>query len=629
MLFRRLWTIAAIVVLAAAVMVAGCSDSDSPTDGGGETDTTPPGIAGVTAVDQNHVDVEFNEAVRRESAENPEYYQILEVAPTLALGSAPGDTIHVGSASLDEDGKTVHLTTFDGMQSAPYELEVFNVRDTAGNVVAGGTMQAFNGNSNPDVTAPTIVDRSPSPGQSNVGTGQAVEVQFSEAMDYASVVGAFSLTYGGGSVPFEVEEQGNARFVFSPLQSLMNSTTYTASIAGTAQDWAGNTVTPTSWNFTTTGTTDNTPPTLVSSSPADGATNVNVSSNIVLTFSEPVQTSNIEVFIAPDPGEGVPTWSNGDRTVTFDPDVDFMDDTQYTLIIIPGGVRDLAGNGNADAISIVFTTGGALESGGFAGVITGPNSADASGPGGATVIAADRNPFADGDDFGIGAASVVAANGSYTVGNLADGTWWPLAALDTNDDGVIDPGLGDAFGLYGLDFGSMTGEPDTVVVSGAIVGGINFPLYDAMAIVGTVNYTGSIYNDCCYQLFIGAFDVNGFNINDPGDPDYGTEALWPFEPMYSITEFEGGLADGSYYIGAYLDGNNNFQLDPGEPMNFYGGATPIAVTVANGSDAFDIDITLSDTPGAVSGSGWSRPEPASGDRSEMFRRVVELFRSAR
>ena len=140
------------------------------------------------------------------------------------------------------------------------------------------------------------------------------------------------------------------------------------SVGAGAMDWAGNGLAsaPVTWNFTTTTAADNTPPTLVSSTPTNGSTNVVVSVNLVLTFSEAIDQNSLQdVFISPDIGDGVPVWSNGGRTVTFDPDTDMMDDTQYTFSIVPGDVRDLAGNGTTEIIQIVWSTGSNFESGGI------------------------------------------------------------------------------------------------------------------------------------------------------------------------------------------------------------------------------------------------------------------------
>ncbi|TAH26658.1 MAG: peptidase S8, partial [Oscillatoriales cyanobacterium] len=81
---------------------------------------------------------------------------------------------------------------------------------------------------------------------------------------------------------------------------LVNGTDYYVEIAaGAIKDLAGNnyagTTGPTTWNFTTVA--DTTPPTAATFTPADNATAVAVTANLVVTLSEAVQkgTGNIVI----------------------------------------------------------------------------------------------------------------------------------------------------------------------------------------------------------------------------------------------------------------------------------------------------------------------------------------------
>lgn len=618
-----------ISALVGALAFAGCGDDGGNPTGGGTTDTTPPGIASVTAVDQFHLDVEFDEAVLRPTAERREHYTIVE--PIVAARAAgPGDTTWVNTAALDDDGKTVHLTTQSQMQAVDYDLSILGVEDTKGNRIDTPASTSFTGSANADITPPEIVFKSPAAGATDVGIGEPVEVRFSEGMNPSSVVDAFSWTGGGGPVLYEVQGYDN-QFVFYPLEPLQNNTTYSVMFDGTAQDWAGNNLTSIVWSYTTTATADFTPPTLTSSSPFDGATNVNVSSNLQLTFSEAVERNSLqEVLITPAVGDGIPVWSNGGRTVTFDPFVDMMPNTQYSLLIPPGGLRDLAGNGNVGAIQVVWSTGPTLESGGFTGTISGPGSADAAGPEGAIVIAAEVNPF-NVEDWGIGGTAVVAANGSYSLQHLPDGEWWPICMLDSNDDGEIDPELGDAVGAFGITFDPFpSGSPDSVLVSGGnVVTGVDFELFDPMAFAGTFNYVGSNYQGCCFEFLVGLFDTTGFDINNLGDPVVGAENnWWPNESSWSVNQLDAPLVAGTYYVGAFLDGNGNGNLDGNDPAGFIGGMTPTPFTVGDGTDVLGLSITVDDPAGPPpTATNWGRRQADPGKKS-LLRRLGEVVKRA-
>jgi hypothetical protein len=220
---------------------------------------------------------------------------------------------------------------------------------------------------------------------------------------------------------------------------------------------------------------------------------------------------------------------------------------------------------------------------------------------------------------------VAAANGNYTVAHLPAGSYFPISVLDSNGDGDINPDNGDAIGAYGADL--QSGDVDSVIVGTSVLSNIDFMLYDPSVVTGSVNYIGSLYNSCCYNVFIGAFDTTGFDLNNLGDPDYGTEAYWPNYTEYRFNGLDGEIADGTYYVGAYLDGNSNSTLDPGEPMAFYGGSTPTPVTIADGTDAFHVDITLDDAPALVAGS-WNVTAPSPTRRQAAMRRIADAIRGA-
>ncbi|MFN5352061.1 MAG: BspA family leucine-rich repeat surface protein, partial [Alphaproteobacteria bacterium] len=118
-------------------------------------------------------------------------------------------------------------------------------------------------------------------------------------------------------------------------------------------------------------TADTTAPTLSSSTPADGATGISPSANIVLTYSENVAigtgTINIRRFSDDAVFEAIPVSDNTRVTasatqITINPTGTLADSTQYYLTLPAGAVTDTSSN-NAPAIAkasspkVVFTTG--------------------------------------------------------------------------------------------------------------------------------------------------------------------------------------------------------------------------------------------------------------------------------
>ncbi len=133
-------------------------------------------------------------------------------------------------------------------------------------------------------------------------------------------------------------------------------------------------------------TIDTANPTIVSYNPAAAVEGVAVSSNLVLTFSEPVKKGKGEIVIAGvsntlriDVGSDAVTIDKDLRIVTIDPQTDLEADELYTVTLPKGMVTDLLGNeymgsaGSSWTFKTVGTSGLALS-----GISPLPGSTDAS-----------------------------------------------------------------------------------------------------------------------------------------------------------------------------------------------------------------------------------------------------------
>lgn len=130
-------------------------------------------------------------------------------------------------------------------------------------------------------------------------------------------------------------------------------------ITVTARDAAGNIATDTL--TVTYNVADTTPPTVASTSPASGATNVSTGTTITVTFSEAMSASSIHAGTFQVSGVSGSVGVNGAIAV-FTPSGALADSTGYTVTVLGGanGVRDAAGNALASNYSWSFTTTGAL-----------------------------------------------------------------------------------------------------------------------------------------------------------------------------------------------------------------------------------------------------------------------------
>lgn len=105
--------------------------------------------------------------------------------------------------------------------------------------------------------------------------------------------------------------------------------------------------------------TDTTPPTVSSVSPANGATGVALSATISATFSEEMEESTVttSTFAISTGGNNINgTISHSGNTYTFTPSTSLTSNTQYTATITTG-VKDSAGNALASNYTWSFTTG--------------------------------------------------------------------------------------------------------------------------------------------------------------------------------------------------------------------------------------------------------------------------------
>lgn len=107
----------------------------------------------------------------------------------------------------------------------------------------------------PDTTAPTVTGNLPATGAMNVASTAIISADFSEPMAAATLTGAgvttFSVTKGGVTVAGAVS-YFDSTATFIPTSALDLGATYTATIASTATDVAGNALAaPFTWSFTT------------------------------------------------------------------------------------------------------------------------------------------------------------------------------------------------------------------------------------------------------------------------------------------------------------------------------------------------------------------------------------------
>jgi hypothetical protein len=222
----------------------------------------------------------------------------------------------------------------------------------------------------PDGVAPTVVATAPPNGATDVPLSAHVTATFDEALASATVNSSTVVLRDPAmqAVAATVTWDPVARVAsLNPAASLQPTTTYTATVLGGpagVTDSVGNPLAAdVSWSFVTEDE-DLSPPTVDAFTPSSGEANVLVGSNVVVTFSEPLDPATVNAAtlqLRTLGGSAVPAavaWHAPTASATLDPTSPLAFFTTYVVTVAggPSGVKDLAGNPLAADATWQFTT---------------------------------------------------------------------------------------------------------------------------------------------------------------------------------------------------------------------------------------------------------------------------------
>jgi hypothetical protein len=207
-------------------------------------------------------------------------------------------------------------------------------------------------------------------------------------------------------------------------------------------------------------------PNVVSTSPANDAVNVPVSTTVVsLTFDTAVDTTTFMVSQDGGPSGGFLTNLDSLKALTFSAD----HKTVFLSVALSAGkpyfvllfyARSAGGPALTVPYIFRFTTGASFPTTSVSGTVNG--GATGISPANSMVIVND-GPLGSKDAFIAGA--VADGAGAFTIPYVPNGTFYPVAAKSLGGNGQIDPTSGDPVG---------TGAP--ITVSGANVTGVSITL---------------------------------------------------------------------------------------------------------------------------------------------------------
>jgi hypothetical protein len=337
-------------VVSAALFVAGCGGGgDGGASDAGAFDKVAPTVSYVTPAN-NAGNIGTNARLTATFSE-----AMSEASLASAIGmidEASGSVIALQSITFDLVNNIATITPQAPLTpNRVYRAEVStSARDLGGNSLADAYAWRFSTGGSADTTAPTVTSHAPVSGATGVSTDTGVAMSFSEPMDVASVGAAFALTRSGTVIAGKLAYVGQAA-VFTPDALLEPNVNYVATLRNTATDLAGNALAnDLVWAFSTGAGADSTPPSVLSVSPANDATQVPRNSTLSVTFSEPIypfvygSIDGVLVEVAID---------YTTNTVSVIPTVPLRSSGSYNS---SAQARDLAGNAMGDPYRWGFVT---------------------------------------------------------------------------------------------------------------------------------------------------------------------------------------------------------------------------------------------------------------------------------
>ena len=230
-------------------------------------------------------------------------------------------------------------------------------------VMAGCTSGGSTSGGTDETDALTITTTVPADAATDVALNSNVVATFSEAMDDTTIT-TDSFTVKGlnetaliGTIVYDTASNSAS---FAPDRALTASTFYTATVKTTVQSVSGKVLAVDFiWSFTTGTTADTTPPTVLTTDPADADVNIPLNRNVTANFSETLEPStvNSDTFTLKNGATVVPgAISYASKVAIFNPTDNLAPNTVYTATLTTG-IQDVAGNAMAAEFVWSFETG--------------------------------------------------------------------------------------------------------------------------------------------------------------------------------------------------------------------------------------------------------------------------------
>jgi Ice-binding-like/Bacterial Ig-like domain len=444
------------------------------------------------------------------------------------------------------------------------------------------------------VVGPVVVANSPATGATGVAVTTSISATFNEALNPATANNStFTLTGPGGTAVTGMITYSGSTATFAPNSNLAASTTYTATITTGVQDPAGIALAANFvWTFTT-----GTVPTVLSTNPVNGATNVFTNQQVVATFSEAMNSMTVTaagtIAVVATGGVAVPgtvTYVAATNTVKFAPTGTLLPSTQYTVTITTSA-QSAAGNGLASNYVWSFTTGKIANATSPTVISTIPASGATAVPTNQIITATfsaamDPATITAPGTFTVTGAANAAVMGSVSYVGLT-ATFTPSGALPANTllTATISTAAKDLTGIalaanYVWSFTTAGGAdttPPTIILTGPVDGDTNVPVNN------TVNAT---FSEAMNPLSITAPGTFSLSVAGGGAAVAGTVTYDSLDDIATFTP-SANLTASTEYMATILNTATDLAGNP-----LAAGSTPNPWTFTTGAAAGPIAPNL-------------------------------------
>jgi len=343
----KMWLIPLLLVL----IMTGCEDrlgiTYPPTLNAPQVSSTDPANAATDVALNQKIAATFNRAMDASTITASTFTLLSGTTAVPGFISYSGTTAIFSPASNLAPNTTYTATITTG------------AKDPDGNALANNFVWGYTTGSAIVVTPPTVISTDPANNATGVALNQKIAVTFSKTMDASTITAStFTLLQGTTSVSGFVSYSGTIA-IFVPSVNLAPNALYTVTITTGAKDLTSNALASNYvWSFTTGATAVVTPPTIVSTDPANNETGVALNKKVAATFSKTMDATTIttatftlmqgSTFVS-----GAVSYLG--TTATYTPSSNLMPNTTYTATITTGA-KDLTGNALASNHVWSFTT---------------------------------------------------------------------------------------------------------------------------------------------------------------------------------------------------------------------------------------------------------------------------------